>query len=363
MFGLEFKNFTKMKSNFVLLIFCILFCIFVTDCIGDNVKKSVAEDNRDDNGETNDDNKDDAVIDSMEVPAEVEPNNVTCTRRQNNQMHEIRAAQHKQFPFMVAVMSDHHEYVCAGTVVSNGLILTTAQCILQPISYVLLNSTKAKRDETTVALHIIKTEKFPTFPTSDTDKDVGLIYTEKHNNSIAGKIKLSNYTSTRNVLDVEVIGFGLNSDVGQIKELQYIGLEKRDYPILSVDSRELIRGYFDCIDTKVLTCFKDTGGPSIFDNELVGIVIKGQSDCIKEMTSAYAVNKRIAEILPTYTFKAWLDERIKKNEEQEKVALATFPMKPTRREQMHQLTSSGYKPLPAAFYEFVGLIFFKVWIL
>lgn len=343
-----------MKPNlFFLLIFCVLFCSFVTDCAGDNVKKSV-DDNRDDNGETNDEGKEEL----LEV-SESDSNNVTCARRQNSIMHEIRSAQHKQFPFMVAVMSDHDEYVCSGTVISNGLILTTAQCTLQSISYVLLNATKAKKDITTVSLHIVKSEKFPTFTTSDNDKNVGLIYTEKHNNSIAGKVKLSNYTSTRSVVDVEVLGFGLNSDVGQMKELQFIGLENRGYPIPSIDSRDIIRGYFDCIDTKVLTCFKDTGGPAIFDNELVGIVVKGQNDCIKEMTSAYAINKKVAEVLPTYAFKAWLDEKIKKNEEQEKVALATFPMKPTRRQPIHKMKSSG-NVLLIPLYKIVGLIFFKV---
>lgn len=348
-----------MKPNIVfLLIFCVLVCIFVSGAAGNNVKKSV-DDNRDDNGETNDETKDE----SLEVPAEIETNNVTCARRQNSQMHEIRAAGYKQFPFMAAVMTDHNEYVCSGTVISNGLILTTAQCTQQPISYVLLNATKSKKDENTVALHIIKSDRFPTFSTSDTDKDVGLIYTEKHNTSVATKIKLSNYTSTRNLIDIEVLGFGLNSEVGQTKELQFIGLENRGFSIPMVDSRELIRGHFDCIDTKVSTCFKDTGGPALFNHELVGIVIKGQDECVSGMTSEFAVNKKLAEILPTYTFKAWLDDKILKNEEKDPVALTTFPMKPplgARRFATYKHDVSAGSDISIPFYKIVGLVFFKI---
>lgn len=347
-----------MRSIFpFLLIFCSLIFISVTNCAGENVKKSI-EDNRDDVSDANDD----TIDQSMDVPAsgESETNNVTCTRRQNSQMHEIRVAQHKQFPFVVAVMSDHNEFVCSGTVVANGLILTTARCIEQTISYVLLNATKAKKDNTTAVLRVVKTDKFPTYVTTDTDKDVGLIYIPKINASIASKLKLSNYTSTRNVVDVEALGFGLNSDVGTVKELQYIGLENRGYPLPMVDSRDLIRGYFDCIDTKVQTCFKDTGGPAIFDNELIGIVVKGQSECVKEISSTYAINKKIAEILPTYTFKAWLDEKILKHEEQDTavVALATFPSKPSRRDLKPALAEKSYgNRLQITFSHMLGFIF------
>ncbi|KOB66198.1 putative serine protease [Operophtera brumata] len=357
-----------MNSNSVfLLIFCVLFCIFVSEGVADNVKKSV-DDNRDDNGETNDEAKDE----SLEVPSENEPNKVTCSRRINTRLHEIRAATRNQYPFMAAVMSDHDDYICSGSVVSNGLILTTAQCTQQSISYVLLNSTGAKKDEGgALAYHIIKTDRFPTFSTTDTDKDVGLLYTDKFSPAVASKIKISDYRSTRNLVDVEAIGFGLNSEVGTMKELQYIGVENRGFPIPMVDSRDLIRGYFDCIDTKVVTCFKDTGGPGVFNQELIGIVVKGQTECIKEMTSAYAVNKKLVEILPTYTFKAWLDEKITKNEEKEPVQLVTFPSMPTASASHRRVISysndtvtppaaSSGIDITSSFYNIFALIFLKV---
>lgn len=312
-----------MKSIFVLsqyLILIVLICEFVGIAAGENVKKSV-DDSRDDNGES-DDSKDE----SMDIPVENETNNLTCTRRQNSLMHEIRSAKAKEFPFMAAVMSHQNEYLCSGSVVSNGLILTTAQCTQQPISYVLLDTINDKKDEA-VTLHITKSEKFPTYTGGESLKDVGLIYTEKHNSSVASKIRLSNFTSSRNLVDLVGVGFGLNADVGQTKELQYIGMEHRS----PYDPSDIMRAYFDCIETKVMTCYKDTGGPIIFNNELVGIVIKGQDDCTKEMSSSYAISKRMADILPTYTFKAWLDERIKKNEDQEPTALATYPSQPAQR--------------------------------
>jgi hypothetical protein len=327
----------KSISNF--FSFCILIIYlngFLEIAKCENVKKSI-EDNRDDTGE-NDEGKDD----SMDIPIENETNNVTCARRQNSQMHEITSAKYKQFPFMAAIMSQQNEYLCSGAVVSNGLILTTAQCTQQSLSYVLLNTTNDKKDDSAVMLHVAKTEKFPTFVGGDSIKDVGLIYTEKYNSSVATKIRLSNYTSSRGIVDLEGIGFGLNTDIGQLRELQYVGMEHRSF-----DTGERIVAYFDCVDTKVRTCYRDTGGPVIFDNELIGIVVKGQPDCSNEMSGLYAVNKKMADILPTYTFKAWLDERIKKNEEQDQTSLATYPLRPILREKVHKMTDNiGYQNYP-----------------
>ncbi|CAK1599560.1 unnamed protein product [Parnassius mnemosyne] len=305
----------------------LILVIFLLQCIsGEHVKKSVDE-NRDDNGDPNDDGKDE----SMDIPYEVDQNNVTCTRRQNSQMHEIHPAKIMQFPFIAAIMSQQHEYLCAGSVVSNGLVLTTAKCVLQPINYVLLNTTFGKKDDTSVVLHIIKSEKFPTY--SGVGKDVGLIYTEKHNNTFATKISLSNITAADQLVDVEALGFGLNADAGQVKELQYVGLERRS------EANENYVAYIDCVETKIKSCFKDTGGPVIYDNQIVGVVVKGQNDCTREITSRYAINKMMIEFLPTFTFKAWLDERIKKNEEQETATLMTYPSKPILRQVTHVLTS------------------------
>lgn len=270
-------------------------------------------------------------------------------------MHEIQKAKGKQFPFMAAIMSHQNEYVCAGAIVSNGLILTTADCTKQPISYILLNATKAKKDDTTVSLHVTKSEKFPTYIGGDATKDVALVYTEKHNHSVASKIKLSNSTNYKSIIDFEALGFGLNADVGQIRELQHIGLENR----FLFENSKGIHGYFDCVDTKVITCFKDTGGPAIFDNELIGIITKGQDICTNEMTSKYAVNKKMVEALPTYVFKVWLDEKIKKNEEMEPLPLYSYPVKPIIRTPVHQMTNSVQRPVISerTFIMFLYLIF------
>ncbi|KAJ2946552.1 hypothetical protein O0L34_g12606 [Tuta absoluta] len=305
----------------------------------ENVKKSI-DDNRDDNGDTNDDAKDE----SLDIPVENDSMNLTCARRSNSQMHEIRFAAVMQFPFIAAVMSHQDEYLCSGSVISNGMILTTAKCTQLPVSYVLLNATRDKRSEYTAVLHIIKTEKFPTFTGSDSLKDVGLLYAEKHNTSVASKIRLSNFTNARSLVDVEAIGFGLNAEVSQPKEMQYIGVELRS----PLESEDVLRAYFDCVETKVSTCFKDTGGPAIFDNELIGIVIQGQQDCTKEMSATYAINKKIADILPTFTFKAWLDEKIKKNEEGD-TELIVFPKEPRR-----MAESSKRKPYVLTGFEYLS---------
>lgn len=344
-----------MKTENVFLHFVVSFVFifsFITTCAAENVKKSVDE-NRDDNGETGDDSKDE----SMDIPVESEPSNLTCTRRQNSRMHEILPAGVRQFPFMAAIMSQQSEYLCSGTVVSNGLILTTAQCTQSAVSYVLLNTTTDKNDETTVSLHVIKVDKFPTFTGSESLKDVGVIYTEKHNDSFASKVVLSNYTNPRSIVDVEVLGFGLNADVGQIKHLQYIGMENRSPDEIT----DVLKLYFDCVETKITTCFKDTGGPVLHEKELVGIVVKGQDECSREMSATYAVNKRMADVLPTYTFKAWLDAKIKKNEEQETVALVAYPAPILRStvpqgHRRHRLTSSGTRLIVNPTHIFTGCV-------
>ncbi|XP_026725820.1 uncharacterized protein LOC113492533 [Trichoplusia ni] len=341
-----------MKTEFVFLQFlvCVVFVFsFIATCAGENVKKSVDE-NRDENGETNDESKDE----SLDIPVESEPNNITCTRRQNSQMHEIKPAQHRQFPFMVAIMSQQNEYLCSGAVVSNGLILTTAKCTQLPVSYVMLNTTTDKKDDTTVSLHVIKSERFPTFTGSESLKDVGVVYTEKHNSSVASKITLSNFTNPRQILDVVGIGFGLNADIGQTKELQFVGMENRSPEEIT----EVLKIYFDCVETKVVTCFKDTGGPAVFNNELIGIIIRGQDECSKEMSATYAVNKRMVDVLPSYTFKAWLDEKIKKNDEQEQVALVVYPSPPALRSDhsVHKMMSSGIRLIAIPTHVFTGCL-------
>lgn len=322
----------KNKLDFLPII-VILFGV-VSVCVGENVKKSI-DDNRDDTGDINDEGKDE----SLDIPVENDAN-LTCTRRQNSQLHEIKAATYKQFPFMAMIMSQQNDYLCSGVVVSNGLILTTAKCTAMPVSYVLLNATKDKLDDTTTMLHVIKSEKFPTFRGVESIKDIGVIYTEKHNSTICSKIRLSNFTNTRNIMDLEAIGYGLNTDVGAPKQMQYIGMELRS----PMEGGEILKAYFDCIDTKVPTCFRDTGSAVIYDNELIGIVSQGQEECTKEMTSTYAINKKMADIVPTFTFKAWLDERIKKNEGTlTEESLSTYPRTPAvaKRRMMQGLPSSA----------------------
>lgn len=311
----------KILLNILQFLVLITF-IFEFVSASERFQKSI-DDSQDDNSDSVDDSKDE----SLDIAIENENNNITCSRRQNKILHEVRVATYGQFPFMAAIMSQQNEYLCAGTVVSNGIVLTTAQCLQQPIGYVLVNITTAKKEENSVLLHITKSEKFPSNTGSDSLRDVGIIYTEKNSSSVISKIKLSNYTAARSINDFTGLGFGLNADVDQPKELQYVGMEHRSI----TEGMDVIRGYFDCVDTKVPTCFKDFGGPIIFDNELVGIVTKGQTECTKEISSTYAINKQLVTALPTYTFKAWLDEKVEKNEEQEATPLSVYPSQPVLR--------------------------------
>ncbi|CAG9575632.1 unnamed protein product [Danaus chrysippus] len=282
-----------------------------------------------------DDDENEDSLNIADVP-EPEANVTGCTRKKAILMHEIRTATQNQFPFMASIMSSKNEYVCAGTVIANGLILTTAQCT-DSISYVLVNGTSDKKDDTTFSLHVIKSENFPSYTGPNTGKDVAVIYTEKHNNTLASKITLSNYTSAQLLNDVEVLGFGLNAEVGQPKKLQFVGLEARE------KNEDVIRAYIDCIETKVSTCFRDKGGPVLFNNELVGIVTKGQPECTAEILSTYALNKHMVDALPTYSFKAWIDEKIAKAAEPGVEALEAYPKKPSYREAViHIMTSSAY---------------------
>ncbi|XP_060810692.1 TNF receptor-associated factor family protein DDB_G0272098 [Amyelois transitella] len=330
-------------TSYRLLILLAFLFGYICLCASENVKKSI-DDLQDESNEGNDDTKESLDImpenenteqinsnsnnsnnyNSNENDSNNKNNNsTTCTRRANSQMHEILTANHKQFPFMAAIMSHQNDYLCAGSVVSNGVILTSAECLQKPVNYVLLNTTKAKKEDTAVMLYIKNREKFPSFAGSR-GKDIGIIFTEKHNNSVASKIKLSNMTSLKGLTDFEGLGYGLNTEVNQIKELQYIGVEYRpfeDYP-------DLLEGYFDCVDTKIPTCFKDFGGPAIFDNELIGVISSGQNQCTSEMSSKYAVSKKLVRVVPTYSFKAWLEEKIAKVEEKQPAALATYPSQP-----------------------------------
>lgn len=320
-----------MKYGIYFYFFFVLFLFNFAQKTHCGIEKKSIEDNRDDEV------TDDAKEDSMDIPGEAEPSNVTlCSRRKNSQVHEIRKATPNQFPFIVAIMSPRNEYVCAGSLVSNGLILTSAQCTAS-ISYVLLNTTSERKNNNTISLHIIKTEKFPTFTGTKSLKDVALIYTEKHNNTIASKVKVSNYTDSQSLSDLEAIGFGLNVDIGQLKELQYVGVDPREW------SGDKFNAYIDCIDTKVPTCFRDKGGPLIFNNELVGIITAGESECTNEIVASYAINKKILEGLPTYTFKAWLDEKITMNIEKAEEQLETFPKKPLLREASVHVMTSGVR--------------------
>ncbi|XP_045760381.1 mast cell protease 3-like [Maniola jurtina] len=319
-------------SRFI-IIGLFLFMYTTSSCFGENVKKSVDEVHDD----GIDDEPKDESQESMGIASDLsEPTNVTlCTRRKNSKMHEIRPASANQFPFMVALMSPRNQYVCAGTLISNGLVLTTAQCTAS-VSYALINTTKDRKDDSAVSLHVIKSEKFPTYSGPNSVKNVAIIYTEKHNSTIASKINLSNYTSSSRLNDVEAIGFGLNADVGQVKELQYVGLDARD------NKENAIVGFIDCIDTKVPTCFKDKGGPLVVDNELVGLITNGQDECTNEIVSTYAINKRMVNALPIYTVKAWLDQKITKAVEPGDEPLETFPKKPAARVGVvHRMTSGG----------------------
>ena len=314
-----------MINNFSSLIFYLCILLLFKFCACENVIKN--DDVREDDG--NDDTKEE----TLEISDVEASNTTTCTRRKNNQMHEIKKANLNQFPFVVAIMSSSNEYLCAGSIIGNGLILTTAQCA-DSASHVLINTTNDKTNEN--SLHITKTDKFPTATSTNVIKNIAILYTEKFNNTMASKINLSNYTSINKLNDIQALGFGLNAEVGLKKELQYVGLEAR----LLVD--DMISAYLDCIDTKVPTCFKDKGGPVIFNNELIGIVVGGQNECTLEMTSTYALNKQMITATPTYIFKAWLDEKILNNLEQGKDLLEAFPKKPVlRKATAHAMTSAG----------------------
>lgn len=309
-----------MKNKFDFLIVAILFNI-VSISAGEKVKKS-EDDTVDNIGEVNEEGEDE----DLDMPMKDDNTSLGCNKMQYSQLHEIRSATYTQFPFMAVVMSNLNEYLCSGVVVSNGIILTTAKCASSYTSYVLVNATRGKWDDTTIMLHINRTEMFPNFVGFRTQLDIGLIYTEHHNNTICSKIRLSN-CSIKTVYDIknlEAVGYGLNTKNGKPKKMQYIRMELRQ----PVEDLESLTAYFDCVDTKVPTCFRDTGSAVIFDNELIGIVYEGQKECTKEMFSKNPINKKMADIVPVYTFRAWLAERIKNNEEAlSNNSLAIYPDK------------------------------------
>lgn len=351
-----------MKQGFVslhlLAILMLLFGMF-------NTCKSSEDQEDSELGDAENDN------DSMSISADDDKDNdavnKNCSRSQNSLTHEIQQARLGQFPFVVAVMSEQNEYLCSGALVSNGMILTTATCLKEyNISYVLANTTKAVKGDNAIILRVVYSVKFPTFQADET-KDVGILYVDRHNHSEVTRIRISNYTASKGLAEMEAIGFGLNLETHGTRELQYVGFEHRP----AYDEGDIMKGYLDCIETKVVTCFRDTGSPVIFNNELVGIVIKGQPDCIKEMSSSYSVNKAMANILPTYVFKTWLDDRIAKNELNQKVTLVAYPdvaqsenekAKEIRRVLSHIDTSSGSKPSFLNIFVLLSLLlhFFKV---
>lgn len=340
-----------------LILFTVLLGFLCTVCFCEKTKKSVEEDSAENNDDT----------ESMDSPVESatsenKSTRVPCARRQNKFVHEITAAEPRKYPFIAAIMSPQNEYLCCGTVVSQSMVLTTATCVQQPIGHVLLNVTKDKGDIYAVLLHIVTTEKFPTFDGGETTKDVGIIYIDKHNASVASNIRLSNYTSARNLVEMTAIGFGLNAEVGKTRVLQSVGVEHKP----AYDIGDLLRGYFDCIDTKVPSCFRDIGGPVIFDNELVGIVTKGQQECTKEMTSEYSISKILVEVLPSYVFRTWLDSRISRHEADQKTSdLKTYPVKPSTARKNENLNvmslksvrNSGTKYKPTLQHSFLFIVF------
>ncbi|XP_063545794.1 uncharacterized protein LOC134753784 [Cydia strobilella] len=307
-------------------VFTIFFLGLVCISYAENVKKSVDNLRADVNDDIGD--NDEAKDVAMEIP-EIEPENKTrinlCSaRRQSNNMHPIQNATAKQFPFMAACLSLSDVHICSGTVIANGLILTTASCIQKQINAVLVNTISSRRTaQGAIRISVIKTEKFPSYNGEESLNDVGIVYTHKFNSSVASKIKLSNYTSAQNLVDMEIFGFGLNEQSGFAEQLQYAGVEHR----FSGNPGNKLNVFIDCIETKQPTCFTDYGGPAIFGNELVGVIIKGSDHCIQEISPNYAINKEMATVLPTYSFKAWIDEKIREEEEKNIVSIPTFPQK------------------------------------
>lgn len=255
---------------------------------------------------------DDIEYDDLDMPIKIDNYTLGCKKIRSSPLHEIRTATYTQFPFMAIVMSHLNKYLCSGVIISNGLILTTARCATAYEIYVLLNATQGKFDDTTIMLQVNRTEVFPSFIGFRVQLDIGLIYTEPYNCTVCTKIRLSNHTykSIYDVNGLEAVGYGLNTGTDKRKDMQYIGMNLRQ----PVEDLEILSAYFDCFDTKVPTCFRDTGSAVILDNELVGIVDTGTKECSKQMLARKPSNKRLATIVPSYTFKAWVSERIENNE-------------------------------------------------
>lgn len=246
------------------------------------------------------------------------------SRKYNSIVHEVKDAQANEFPFIAAIYSQNEQFVCSGSVVGNGIILTAAECLQPPPIYVVLNADKDKGDNTTEYLQVTSIEFFMN-QTGDKRKNVGLIHYKDKNKSSVSKLKVSNFTSFKEITEFEAIGYGLNADIGEVKHLQYVGLENKITPTKG----EAIIGYLDCIDTKTPSCFKDIGGPALFGNEMIGIVIEGQISCTKEMTSKFAVDKFMVNVLPAYIFSNWLEENIARAEKHTRSSMVIYPVKPT----------------------------------
>ncbi|XP_063393280.1 trypsin-like [Cydia fagiglandana] len=337
-------------------VFTIFFIGLVCISYAENVKKSVDNLRADVNDDIGD--NDEAKDIAMDIP-EMEPENKTrinlCSaRRQNNNMHPILNATAKQFPFVAACLSLSDTHICSGTVIANGMILTTASCIQKQINAVLLNTIIAKRNAPGAErISVIKTEKFPSYTGEESLNDVGIVYTHKFNSSIASKVKLSNYTTAQNLVDVELFGFGLNEPSSATEQLQYVGVENR---FMGSPGNKL-NVFIDCIETKEPTCFTDYGGPAIFGNELVGVIVKGSPNCIQEISPNYAINKEMGTILPTFSFKAWVDEKIKNEEERNVISIPTFPQKLVGIEELKTKQSSAFNPVACVYTIFLLCMF------
>lgn len=311
-----------MKNNLDIFIVVILLS-FANVSARAKLKKSEddTEESKDDLVEINEDTEDE------DLDVSIKDNNYTldCNRIPSNLLHAIRTASYQQFPFMAVILSSLNKYLCSGVIISNGLILTTARCAAGYQISVLLNATRGKIDNNTIVVQVNKTEMFPNFIGFRSLLNIGLIYTEPYNCTICTKIRLCNHTykSIYDVKGLEAVGYGLNTGTDKPKAMQFIGMELKQ----PLDDLENITASFGCVDTKVPTCFKDTGSAVILENELIGIVDVGEKQCTKRMY-ATTPSKILAYIVPSYTFREWVDERIKNNEEAwVNASLASYPDK------------------------------------
>ncbi|XP_075168452.1 kappaTry [Haematobia irritans] len=224
-----------------------------------------------------------------------------------------------KYPFTVSIRyrttpNDAYRHQCAGAIYSERVVITAAQCLVDigaTEKLMVVAGANSRTGLDGILYPALKWIAHESYSSWTVDYDIGIIIIDDKFDFSHLKISPISIKESRPIEGrlANVVGWGYREEYGPSS----LNLEEVQVPIVNSDVCTNYHGPGEITERMICagyasggmdSCYGDTGGPLVFNGELVGLVSWGRGCARPNFPSVYTY---------VYSLKKWIDDTIAAN--------------------------------------------------